>query len=501
VNQPQTDPPAERQHQRRNPAPRWPTPVVLAVFLLAAVPLIVTQHDRGRGRFDQVNYHEPAVYRFAEQLPTPDVSNYLSATTPGYHLVLAVVARFFTESLVVLQLVGMLFTAGLLVVLTRWLTPRAGPPLAVILALAFVSSIYVFSAGVHLLPDNAAWLGVLGVLLIALRPRFDAVTVVGGGAALLALVLVRQSHLWAAGPLLASAWLGPAFSGDRSPLNEVGGLLRGLPARLRRTLLMGLGVTPAFVAVGLFARLWGGLTVPIYHEYMSGPNPATPAIVLAQLAVIGVFHAGFLLEPAWRLVRTKPVTLVLVILAGLLVVLAPETTYDRDAGRYSGLWNILAKAPDLMGRTNTLLLVLVPAGAVALAAWVSAVGARSRWVLLAAFVGFTAAVTMTHNAWARYHEPFLLLFAAVGSALIVTRARADGAGGRPGSPLGLARIAGPAVLGLLRAAVTVQKTLTEAPVTEPKAVQEGTDPPLELSRLWPESWWRLEGAGSQPESP
>ena len=338
LNQPPTDRPAERHPEPRKSTPHWPTLVVIAVFLLAAVPLIVTQHDRGRGRFDQVNYHEPAVYRFAEQFPTPDVSNYLSATTPGYHLVLAVVARYVTESLVVLQLVGMLFTAGLLAVLTRWLTPRAGPPLAVILALVFASSLYVFSSSVYLLPDNAAWLGVLGVLLIALRPRFDAVTVLGGGAVLLALVLIRQNHLWAAGPLLASSWLGPAFRGDRSPLREVGGLFEGLPARLRRTLLMGLGVLPAFVAVGLFARLWGGLTVPIYHEYMTGPNPATPAFVLAQLGVIGAFHAGFLLGPAWRLARTKPVTLGLVVLAGLLLVLAPKqpTTATRGGTAGSG---------------------------------------------------------------------------------------------------------------------------------------------------------------------
>ena len=117
--------------------------------------------------------------------------------------------------------------------------------------------------------------------------------------------------------------------------------------------------------------------------------------------------------------------------------------------------------------------MLVPAGAVALAAWVSALGARSRWVLLAAFAGFTTAATASHFAWARYHEPFLLLFAAIASALIVSRTRADGPQGRPGSLLGMARIAGPIVHGLLLAAVTAQKMLTLTPVTEPLAVQEG----------------------------
>lgn len=501
MNQPTPDATPARAER----TPCWPTVVVVGLFLAVAVPMIVTQHDRGRGRFDQVNYHEPAIYRFAEQLPTPDVSNYLSATTPAYHLILAVVSKYISESLVILQLVGMLATVGLLTLLVRWLTPRAGPAQAAVLGLAFVSSLYVFSAGVHLLPDNMAWLGVLACLLIALRPRFDAVTLIGGGAVLLVLVLTRQSHLWAAGPLLAAAWLGSAFAGDRSPIREVGGLLGELPSRLGRTAVMALAILPAFGAVWWFSRIWGGLTVPIYHDYMQGPNPATPAIVLAQLAVIAVFHAGYLIVPAWRLVRTKPVTVALVILAGLAVAVIPETTYDPDSGRYSGLWNIANKAPDLAGRTNSLLLVLVPAGAVALAVWVSAVGARSRWVLLAAAAGFTAAVTMTFNAWVRYHEPFLLLFSAIGSGLIVLQERSDAGdsadrdAGRPGSLLGLMRLAGPAVLALLLAAVTVLKSVTEDRVIEPKRSQPSISTPL--SDLWPQRWPRLERLGIDPAGP
>ena len=203
-------------HDRQDPtsntekASWWPTLIVVGLFLLIAAPMIALQHDRGRGRFDQLNYHEPAVLRFAEQWPTPDVSDYLSATTPAYHLVLAVVARFVSPSPVALQATGALFTVGLLVVFTRWLSltltrGRQGVVTATLLGLSLIASLYVFSAGVYILPDNAAWLGVLGILLLALRPRADLGLYLGGGAILLALVLTRQSHLWALGVLFASA--------------------------------------------------------------------------------------------------------------------------------------------------------------------------------------------------------------------------------------------------------------------------------------------------------
>ncbi len=459
--------------------------LVVGVFLLAAVPLIVTQHNRGRGRFDQVNYHEPAIIRFAEQLPRPDVSDYLSATTPGYHLVLAVVARVISPSPVVLQLVGALFTAGLLGLLTRWLTPRAGPGPAAAMGLGPAASIYVFSSGVFLLPDNAAWLGVLGVLLIALRPRIDRVTLLGGGAVLLALVLTRQSHLWTAGALWAAGWLGAEFHPKPGVAGEIRSLLGDFPARLRRMLPVMLATAPAFAAVGWFVSLWGGLTVPIYHDYMQGVNPATPAFILAQIAVIGAFHAGYWTRPGWDLVRRKPGLVLAVLAIGALIALLPETTYDHDSGRYSGLWNIAAKFPDIGGRTNVLLLVLAPAGAGILASWLAGLDARRRWIMLAALAGFAAAVSSVHNAWQRYHEPMLLMSAALMSALVAEREP------RPAHRIiGFARWSGPVALALLLGALTAQKFRSESPIGAPIRVQEGVRRPLQ--DLWPEHWERVE---------
>lgn len=458
--------------------------LVVGAFVAAAVPLIVTQCERGRGRFDQINFHEPAILRFAEQLPTPDVSNYLSATTPGYHLVLAVVARTVSTSPIVLQLAGSLFTVGLLALFTRWLTPRIGAVLAAVLGLGLAGSLYVFSAGTFLLPDNAGWLGVLAMLVIALRPRFDRVTLMGGGAVLFALVLARQSHLWTAGVLWAAAWLGDRFAPRVGVIGEIASLFEGIVSRLRRLVLALVAAAPAILVLLWFRHIWGGgLTVPLYQNYMQGGNPATPGFLLAEIAVIGVFHAGFWLMPGWDLLRTKPWMVGIAVLVGIALIVGPATTYDMDAGRYSGLWNIARKFPTIAGRTNALLLVLAPAGAAMVAAWLAAMEARNRWVMLAALVGFAAAVSMIHNAWQRYHEPMLLMSTAIMSALAIRPEE------QPGGLIRFARWSGPVVLGLMLAGVTVQKFRAEQPVTTPKEVQEGVDTPLRT--LWPEHWDRI----------
>ncbi|QKK07328.1 MAG: hypothetical protein HND58_03625 [Planctomycetota bacterium] len=96
-----------------------------------------------------------------------------------------------------LQWFGSLFTVAL-VVLLAW--GVRGPPDAASrrartrsrLVLPLAVSMAVFYSATWLLPDNAGWLGVLAVWLLALRPRFDAVAVVGGGLA------ARRGSYWSA---------------------------------------------------------------------------------------------------------------------------------------------------------------------------------------------------------------------------------------------------------------------------------------------------------------
>ena len=465
----------------------WPTLIVVGLFILVAVPMILAQHSRGRGRFDQINYHEPAILRFAEQLPNPDISDYLSATTPAYHLVLASVARYISPSLIALQLVGSLFTIGLLVVLTRWLALRTGAVTATLLGLTVLCSLYVFSAGVYLLPDNAAWFSVVGILLLALRPRVDRWTYLGGGIILLLLVLTRQSHLWAMGVLWVAAWLGSSFSPRSGGFGEIAGLLTQPSKRIGRLGLMLICCIPALLALGWFVRIWGGLTVPIFQSYMKGPNPATPAIILAQFGVIGAFHIGFWWRSAVDLVRTRPGLCVGVLLIGIGILLIPETTFDKDAGRYSGLWNLTAKAPDVGGHVNLGVFILGIGGLIAVSGWLAGLDARRRWVMFGSVVAFAAAASMPKNAWTRYHEPMLLIWAALASAMLSRPT--DGGAWR------LVRWAGLAGLCAALAGVTALKLMGSAPVEIPKESQPSIERPLR--ELWPADWGRVNAR--QPE--
>ncbi len=467
----------------------WPP----LVFLVAAVPLILVGLRRGRGQFDEEVFHFPTIRRFAWQIGQGrlDLSDYLSATTPGYHLLLAQVSRWVGDQLLLLKLVSSLFTVALLGLLgehiRRRLDTRPGPSglTPLVLAAPLVGSMYVFVPGVWLQPDNAGWLGVLIILLLALRQRWDALSLVVGGTVLLLLVWVRQSHIWAAGLLWIGAWIGGAArAAARYRPTSVGAALgssvrwfvRPSGERVRRLAVALLVSIPAFGSLAWFHHLWHGLTPPAFREqHGGGANPATPAFAMSLFAVYSCFFGAWIWPGLLRLWQERRAGGWLILLPGLLLGIiaaaVPKTTFVYEA-RATGLWNVVRAADRLTihGHTSPIILVLAPAGMVALSAWLVQLPRRRAWTYGLALLGFVLAQTANTNAWQRYLEPMFLLTLAMMAADLAAH---------PGVPLpnrrGLARarILGPVGLGVLGALLTVFTLWSE-----PVFVKDWPDHPL-----------------------
>jgi hypothetical protein len=389
-------------------------------FLAAAIPLIALNCGGGRAAADQAEFHLPTIRQFAAQLPAPGLRNYPSATTPGYHLSLAAACRYLSSDERFLRLTGCLFTVALLLVLPLHLQRSTGPLAAACLTLPLAASLYVFGSGAWLTPDNAGWLGVLAVLAIALRRPFDGRAVILGGAALLALVLVRQIHLWAAVPLWAAAMANEQYP-PLPVLRERAGV-RAWPERpFGRTLLCLAATLPAFVVVVIFCWLWGGSVPPQFQSAHQNFNPAAPAMILATfclpalalapcLAILSLpsFGSGTVAgvrawPAAWR--RWLLAGLIVGLLAGLL----PQTSYNYAAGRFSGLWNLVPRFP-IFAERSPLMIALATLGGGLLALYLAALPRRrDTWIILAALLAFTAAHTVGAFAWQRYYEPLALV--------------------------------------------------------------------------------------------
>ncbi len=430
---------ARKAHDRAETKLAFRALLVPAAALVASTYLILKGTFVGRGAFDHMNFHEPAARVFAGDWPRPDFSNYLSATTPLYHVLVALAAKFVATPTSALQFVAHFFTFILLALLTHQCLKTARSGLAMGACIAVAASPYVFDAGVWLLPDNLGWSLVLVMLLLSLRPRVDTWTYLGGSLALLILVCARQNHLWAALPWWAAVWLGtPIERKDPAPAPEavryviLSFFLRPFPRMLRMT-MVAIATIPAVLAVAYFAKLWGGLTPPFFQEQYTaaGPVPmlsrlnfAAPAFVLAIFGLFSIFFAASLAKPVREMLIERPAAILLLMGLGAALAVIPSTVPNPDLGRSSGLWTLAAQVSPVANHTNPVIAGLAILGAVSVGAWCQRLGRRDGLILVAALAGFALSLTASFHAWQRYVEPLVLILLALCSCRL------------PGGPFG-----------------------------------------------------------------
>lgn len=407
--------------------------IVAGLFLLAAMPFVLADYNSGQVYFNNQNlFHLKAVKVFSSQMPHPDLTDYASATTPLYHLVLAAIDRYISDDMRLLRTANVLMAAGLLATLAWAIARENCTRTAIVLCLPLVTSWYIFGPAVWLDPGNAGLWGVTALLIIAMRPIADVGTCITSGIVLLLLVLTRQSHLWIACVLWLAAWLG------NSP--------DGRPDRIRRTAFMVLATMPAFLAVGYFVWIWHGSVPPSFQDAHTGGNSAIPTMILAIFGICGMFFLPLVLPSLRTHWRGSLGIIIAGGVIGVILGILPHTSLSPEHGRLSGLWHIVGRFPVIAER-SPLMIALTTLGGVLAAVWFVCLPKRERWIYLAALAAFTAASTPNFYAYHRYFEPFVLIMLG----LMTGRILASSA-----QPPPRWAFLGPVALALLLSAVTIQ---------------------------------------------
>jgi len=458
---------------------------VLAYVLLAVMILAGVTHSRSGE--DQNLFHLKVIEQFSAEFPAFGLKNYLSATTPGYHIAMAAVHRFVTADLLALRLLSTVPTAALFGTLVGLLAARRPMAEAVCLALPLLACPYILQSGMYLLPDNLAWLLVLVVVGVALAPVQSWRRWAIAGGLLVLLVAVRQIHIWAAATVWVGAWFAEPVMGDRGgggwlsamrneelPAGpdaaadaELSGaaVLADVPHSLWRACVAVVMTLPAFAVLGAFVVLWGGLTPAAFRDAqqtlgvdggptvptnVGGLSPATPAFMLSLLAIYLAFCVPLMWGTLRGLLMRKwfCIGLGLAAAVGVVLALVPETTYVLRPHplRIGGLWNAVKWLQDrgvtVLGRTSPLIVVMSAVGAAGVFAVLVGAQRQARWVLAVMLVAFMAACSAQALTWQRYFEPLLLMWVALAVA-----SRREPVGGKKGlialgGPLALAGLMG-----------------------------------------------------------
>jgi hypothetical protein len=387
---------------------------VVVIFCAVVGSLILFQPPGGPQVWDQNEYHLPAIKQFSAQLPTPDISDYNLAMTPGYHLALAVIDRYVSDDLRVLQGFNSLF--GLcLIVLVLWNVWRfVGPWAGMLLVGPLLLSGYVLRVGAFLNTDNAALVLVAFVVAgVAFQPTTPARSL-RLGLISMAAVAVRQIQVWPVGLVLLGGMMA-------SPLAKRVPWLPGIAVPTTQRWANLLAASVAFlmpwVVIGFFVSVWGGLTPPMMAEkHNASLALVTPAYSLSLIACFGVFFLPVCFSmPTRGSVRGWWIWPGVVV--GFLGAVAVPTTFEAAAGINGGgiLWIVARNMPEVADR-SLLLMVLAPLGAVVILAMIRETILRGHGrvgvMLGVGVLGFIAAQTFNPQVSQRYFEPIMLVMLA-----------------------------------------------------------------------------------------
>jgi Dolichyl-phosphate-mannose-protein mannosyltransferase len=397
------------------------SPFLLAVPYLIGIAVLkglTVEIDTFHGS-DAAIYQLPTIVQFREGL---HFSDYPSAQTPLFHLVMAGWSKLVGFELWRLRLLNVAISYGAALALLRLLrrTTSLGPTPAFALTLAFALSPYVFGASFTLLTDNLA---ILFCLLALERVHAYAREGPLGAFALACLwtcgaVLTRQSFLWLA--LVLGVFL---VLRERSPARLLAG---------------GALLAAALAPLAALAIEWNGLVPPSADPASCGlctdkPGVGRDSLTLRTvgftLALVGVYAVA-VLGPrlARRFPRVDWRLAGLGIAAGVALVLISPLDY-RPPGPGPGdagyLWQVAKHLPTVLG-TSLAFWAAVPVGTAAAVL----LARRAGWtalatVYLACFLVTALPVALVYQ---KYFDPFALLAVALFARPPDFRGRWDYAG-------------------------------------------------------------------------
>lgn len=384
-------------------------PVVAWIVLV--LPVVLSGLVGTPSAWDQDYFHRPVIYILSAGLPFPSFVDYGSATTPGYHLLLAVLDRIGADDLT-LRLVSSLFALGASVVLARVVTRLSTPEFGAMSGLMLLLSPCVLGAAIHLSTDALALL----LLTLALAAGIDIArdgiagnSVVRGVVWSCAVSMVRQVLLWSAGvPFLAI-------------LARV--CAKSEPRPWRALVITGLMNVPAILLVGGFVLLWKGLVPPGFRIiHSSGLNPAAPIYALALVgcwgAVVAAAHPRFFAALCSR-------AAVIGALVGGACALLVQSSYDgpHEGIRWGGtLWTIARYTPVFMDRSIVIVTLSFCGGAVIGAILKLAQGHPRRaecWTMLLALALGAGAQSFNSKCFERYLLPIVLILVPMAVAVLL----------------------------------------------------------------------------------
>lgn len=335
--------------------------------------------------FDDVDerlFHYPTIQGFASQLPWPDLSDYPSATTPLYHLLMSPISWMSGDDLTILRLSNLVVSALTVWLMARTLSAWGNAQTAWPCALAVAISPYFIGPAVRLSTDNLALLGIVATLAATHPSQQKSAWASAGWASVT--IATRQIHAWVMLPLAIATF----------------------NVRSKRSTWILFSLLPLSVLV-FFVLTWGALTPPSFAKgHTASVNLDALLFILGILGTYGVFFAPWLF-PALRQKYSKQwVPGVIALTLALLCV--HQMPWVDDPNRWGGaIWSASKHAPELLDVPLTFW-ITAPIGALTLLAFAFHPRKKHGHFLFIVSAAWLISNLVSARAYQKYYDPMSL---------------------------------------------------------------------------------------------
>jgi hypothetical protein len=384
----------------------WP-PVL--VFLCLVLGMMISGRMLKSQAYDQNLFHIQVVRQFEAEWPTPNLTEYGSATGPGYHLALTAIGKVVGSDLMTLRIVSMIFGVALICVVASLAAIVVGPRAAALLAMPMATSVYVIGSAMYVHTDNTAWLFALLVVGLLVFLRVTLVNLIAVALFAAIAVFIRQSFIWVVGPILFAGLITSPLMGRVLPSS-------GDNDRVRWGPFVGsiLASIPAIVVLGVLVSLWGGLLQERFRAYHYSQFRLDS--VGYAIAVFGIYTPFFLLslpDIGTRFRQLCPWVVIAAIAGALATVIMPSVP-SVESGRIGGPVWILAGIGPTIGDRSIMLALLAAVGGGFLVLLLGSAFARGRgaaaMIALCAWAAVTSTQLLNSQIFQRYFDtPALVL--------------------------------------------------------------------------------------------
>jgi 4-amino-4-deoxy-L-arabinose transferase-like glycosyltransferase len=375
--------------------------LISALFLALTLPLVFRERLDTFDTIDETVFHYPTILTFAEQFPRINFANYNSATTPLYHVLMALPAVIFGSDLTQLRLLNALISWLVLVLIYAMLRRRGGALTAVYFTVLFLLSAYFIGASARLATDNLALLCAVAAIWLMSGPTMTFRRALLAALLIGLAILTRQTYVWLVGAFIFIN----LQQGDDWPSGQAIG--RAALA------LIPLG------CLAYFLILWRGLTPPAFAGEHAERliNWDAPVYIISLLGFFASFFIVWLYRahslPIWQFG-------LLTIAASLYLLIHPVTNdYDRVM-RGGALWLAATHLPTFAG-SSILFWLLFPFGLCCGYLVVRQLLSQRELLICSCLILFTLVYIFNAKTHQKYYEPFLLF--ALGYSLVPVDAR------------------------------------------------------------------------------